>query len=297
MQLLILAEHPRVRQVLHSYLTKSSFTAYTAGTIEQAEALLQRHPITILIATWPFPGAEGFRLLQRHGPGNGARHLYTLLLARSNEQAMLIKGLHAGADDYMLPPFKLPQLRRRIILGGRIVRLRSEVTQLQRELARVQDALVAARTHDPLTHVLTRGAFTEHLAALLANPEPHHKQMSLVLIELLSLPAINAQYGYAMGDQALCGVAQVVSRTVRQHDIVGRWTNTALLLALPGAAPAAAEAITTRLREQIQAARPRAPNGQPVELITRLRVGTLPMAELHSAEALNIQVERSLRPT
>ncbi|MCH7345740.1 response regulator [Pelomonas sp. CA6] len=58
------------------------------------------------------PGLDGMSVL-RHWRGEGAR-LPVLLLSARDELADRVSGLNAGADDYLVKPFELPELIARL---------------------------------------------------------------------------------------------------------------------------------------------------------------------------------------
>ena len=58
------------------------------------------------------PGCDGMEVL-RHWRGRGAR-LPVLLLTARDELADRVEGLNAGADDYLVKPFDLPELVARL---------------------------------------------------------------------------------------------------------------------------------------------------------------------------------------
>jgi DNA-binding response OmpR family regulator len=79
--------------------------------------------------------------------GNLTRALtYILLVTSRSERDDRIKGLEAGADDYITKPYDESELRARLGTGRRIV-------QLQDALVAAQNALVEQATMDSLTRV------------------------------------------------------------------------------------------------------------------------------------------------
>jgi two-component system cell cycle response regulator len=67
-------------------------------------------------------------------------------LTARGQQADLVKGLAAGADDYLTKPFDVQELQVRLRAGSRIL-------DLQERLIGSQEALRHEASHDSLTHL------------------------------------------------------------------------------------------------------------------------------------------------
>ncbi|SDN19678.1 GGDEF domain-containing protein [Allokutzneria albata] len=87
--------------------------------------------------------------------------------------------------------------------------------------------------HDPLTGLANRAAFREELDRLLAHPgtEP-----AVLFVDLDDFKRVNDQYGHAVGDRVLCGIAARLREAVREPDLAARLGGDefGVLLAEPG---------------------------------------------------------------
>jgi two-component system cell cycle response regulator len=103
------------------------------------------------ILDWMMPGLDGVELCRRirsHQPGP---YKYVLLLTAKGSKEDVVAGLEAGADDYLIKPFNLNELRARVRAGKRVL-------QLQDALLKVQTELQFESAHDHLTGLWNRGA-------------------------------------------------------------------------------------------------------------------------------------------
>jgi diguanylate cyclase (GGDEF)-like protein/PAS domain S-box-containing protein len=96
--------------------------------------------------------------------------------------------------------------------------LRSEIS----EHKQTQSKLAHLANHDPLTGLPNRTLFNEHLKLILTKADRHQEQAALLYIDLDGFKPINDQLGHAEGDRMLQEVAQRLSDTVRQEDLVAR---------------------------------------------------------------------------
>ena len=110
--LLIVDEDERIRSLLQQFLVQSDYLVSTAEDAEQARTLLSAIEFDLIILDVMMPGQDGIsftgelRTLQNNTP--------ILLLTARGETEDRIKGLEAGADDYLPKPFEPKELLLRI---------------------------------------------------------------------------------------------------------------------------------------------------------------------------------------
>lgn len=84
------------------------------------------------------------------------------------------------------------------------------------------DRLKSMAMTDPLTGLLNRRGFEEHLRRITATAERHGQGGALVYLDLDEFKPINDRIGHEAGDTALCHVADFLVKNVRATDIVAR---------------------------------------------------------------------------
>lgn len=79
---------------------------------DEADTLLQRSQISMLVLDIGLPGIDGFEVVRRlRARGNP---IPVLLLTARNAVSDRVRGLEIGADDYLVKPFSTPELVARI---------------------------------------------------------------------------------------------------------------------------------------------------------------------------------------
>ena len=110
--LLIVDDDERIRSLLQQFLVQSDYLVSTAEDAEQARTILSAIEFDLIILDVMMPGQDGIsftaelRTLQNNTP--------ILLLTARGETEDRIKGLEAGADDYLPKPFEPKELLLRI---------------------------------------------------------------------------------------------------------------------------------------------------------------------------------------
>lgn len=122
-----------------------------------------------------------------------------------------------GADDFVSKPIVGPELVTRII--NRLERIR-----LLRNLAEI----------DPLTQVATRQKSAQDLDVFLQLAKRQYQPFCLAVMDLDFFKQINDRYGHATGDEVLRQVGQLLRRSFRTEDVIGRWGGEEFVIGMYG---------------------------------------------------------------
>ncbi len=141
MKILIADDDSVSRKMLQNSASRWGYETVAVGTGEEALAVLHSpHPPAIAILDWLMPdmsGPEVCREVRSH-PQNSST--YIVLLTSRGATGDVVHGLESGADDYIVKPFNQDELRARVQVGARVVRLQralaERVYQLEAALER-----------------------------------------------------------------------------------------------------------------------------------------------------------------
>ena len=100
-----------------------------------------------------------------------------------------------------------------------------ESARLKAEIARRVELEVNLRVQastDALTGLVNRRAFMERFTHELARSQRHGPSPTLLMLDIDHFKAINDKYGHPAGDAVLAHLAQLLSSSVRNVDIIGR---------------------------------------------------------------------------
>jgi sigma-B regulation protein RsbU (phosphoserine phosphatase) len=84
---------------------------------------------SLAIVDWMMPGVDGLELCRRIRGAPAHAHMYVLLLTARDSRADIVAGLEAGADDYLVKPFDVHELRARVHTGLRILTLQKDLAE------------------------------------------------------------------------------------------------------------------------------------------------------------------------
>ena len=135
MKILVAEDDPVSRRLRESLLLKWGHRVVVTANGDEAWQLLSaEHPPTFLILDWMMPGMDGSDICKRLRLRPNAPPTYVILLTARNRKEDIVAGLEAGADDYVIKPFDREELRARVQVGQRVLRLQETLAQRVREL-------------------------------------------------------------------------------------------------------------------------------------------------------------------
>lgn len=111
-RILVVEDEPVIADSLIRGLREESFAVEHAADGEAAWAALRSGGWDIVLLDWWLPGPDGRELLGRFRALD--RHTPVLFLTARDAVADRVRGLDAGADDYLVKPFDFDELLARI---------------------------------------------------------------------------------------------------------------------------------------------------------------------------------------
>ncbi len=160
--ILVVDDDPSILPLVEAALEEPGLRFAGAEDGERALAVLDEgFSPDVIVLDWMMPGLDGLGFLRRFRGRPGADRVPVLLLTGRKEADHVAEGLEAGANDYLVKPFDLMELRARVRAALRLRRVFREleaVRAAQVEQERLRAVLetagaVAHALNQPLTAV------------------------------------------------------------------------------------------------------------------------------------------------
>jgi diguanylate cyclase (GGDEF)-like protein len=130
--------------------------------------------------------------------------------------------------------------------------LNAELKRQRTELARANDRLLELSTSDGLTGLRNYGHFRETLDSAFSRASRERKPLSLAMIDVDDFKAFNDDFGHDAGNAALCSIAAVLRRCVRNHDLVARYGGEEFAVILPSTGKCGSLFACERMRASVE---------------------------------------------
>jgi diguanylate cyclase (GGDEF)-like protein len=180
----------------------------------QAMEIFERERPEFVITDCVMPDLTGFELCERVRAAQSS-YTYIIMVTSIAEKENVVKGLAAGADDYLTKPFDTGELLARVKVGRRLI-------DLQRQLEEYNRTLEHIALTDPLTRLPNRRAIDAWADRQLRAAERYQFSFWVVLIDLDHFKRVNDTYGHDAGDSVLQTVGGILESHTRSSDMSGR---------------------------------------------------------------------------
>ncbi len=239
MKILIAEDDLTSRLMLKNLLVHWGFEVIAVDNGKQAlEALSQPDAPMMALLDWMMPEMDGLEVCRQVRERENFQSIYIIILTSLSAKKDMIQGLNAGADDYVIKPYDNEELHARIDVGRRVVEL--------------QDKLLALSNTDALTGLGNRRRFFEVAKSEIYRSLRYYVPLSLILADLDGFKSINDSYGHNNGDRVLQEVAILLTKNLRETDILCRMGGDEFAMILPQTEINGAAILAERLRRAIE---------------------------------------------
>ncbi len=172
-------------------------------------------------------------------------YVYIILITAKDSQEDIVRGLEAGADDYLSKPVHPAELLARLQTGRRILELERTLKERNQEIARLSIT-------DPLTGIYNRRYLNDTLTVEVRRALRYKRPLGLLLCDLDHFKRINDTYGHNVGDLVLKEFAGWLQGSIRGGiDWLARYGGEEFVLVLPETDLAGSFDLAERLRRLV----------------------------------------------
>lgn len=205
---------------------------------ERGIALAMERLPDLIILDIVMPGEDGYAVCARLKADPSTASIPVIFVTALGATEQEVRGLEAGAVDYITKPVNPPVAR---------VRVRNHL-----ELVRARRLLENLASTDGLTGLANRRSFDERLREEHARLRRSGGPLSVIMIDIDHFKAFNDTYGHPAGDSCLAKVAAVVRGFARRPgDVAARYGGEEFVCLLPGASHDDALKMAEAMREHI----------------------------------------------
>lgn len=179
--MLIVDDDQMARETLEAILYREGHTLlFAASGVEAIERLKEFAPDVILLDVM-MPNMNGFEVCQHLKGSPEYRHIPIILVTALDDAGDLVRGLNAGADEFVSKPVNGPELRARV---RSMLRIKQQYDELQHAL-QLRDLLASIIAHDlrnPLAAVVLYLQLLKKKSQAVLPPD-QGRYLEMVLVE------------------------------------------------------------------------------------------------------------------
>ncbi len=121
--ILVVEDDPIIRRTVDYALRRAGFTTRVSGDGVEALAMAQAEAPDLILLDLMLPGIDGFEFAQRIRRTD--HEVAIIMVTALSQESDTVRGLDAGADDYITKPFSTEELLARVRANLRRVRERA----------------------------------------------------------------------------------------------------------------------------------------------------------------------------
>ena len=121
--LLVVDDEAAYRKLLKQMLEPAGWRVDVVADGAAALRAVAQHHFALVLLDVMLPGMDGFDVCRQI---RATSTVPIILVTALSEEAQIVAGLHAGADDYVTKPFSIPELTARVVAVLRRARLIAE---------------------------------------------------------------------------------------------------------------------------------------------------------------------------
>ncbi len=111
---LIVEDEVAIREMVSFAVEDEGYALREAADVPEAEVLIAERVPDLILLDWMLPGTSGLHLAKALKKDELTRDVPIIMLTARGEEDSRVRGLEAGADDYVTKPFSPRELRLRI---------------------------------------------------------------------------------------------------------------------------------------------------------------------------------------
>tara|TARA_R110002111_G_C6006299_1_gene373982 strand:+ start:2171 stop:6670 length:4500 start_codon:yes stop_codon:yes gene_type:complete len=217
-KILLVDDDRNSRQSIKTNLENQGYLVDEVVNGEQALMYCERIKPDLVVLDAVMPGMDGFDTCNKITQQFGQTDIPIIILTALDNEASINRAFAAGASDYLSKPlnFSLFNLRIQRLLS--VKNTEKQITDLEHK--------------DPLTSLMNRALFSIKGGEALQQHQEKENIMAVMFIDINRFKLVNDSYGHEAGDLLLKIVAERLTRSVRQEDIVSRFGGDEFVIAL-----------------------------------------------------------------
>jgi diguanylate cyclase (GGDEF)-like protein len=230
-----------VRARLAALLNASLYDVEIATSGEEALRILDATHCHIVLTDWQMPDMDGLTLCRHIRLRHHESYIYVVMLTVRDTEHDVMRGLAAGADDYVVKGATIDDILARLEIGRRITYDNSSLRMPASGNQRVANTDPVAGTHD-------LGYLMQYLPRELARSQRYGHALAILDCDIEGFGRFNDRFGQGAGNELSRRLVAAANDGIREGDWLARTNGAAFMIVLPETTAKGAHCAAHRLR-------------------------------------------------
>lgn len=286
-RILIVDDSPDNLEVLATRLRFRGYEIDTAASGTEAIVHATKSPPDLMLLDIMMPDIDGFEVTRRIKNNPALPFIPIILVTARDSTQDKVAGLDAGADDYLTKPINFPELEARVRSMLRIKELQDELGEKNKELEQLSIS-------DGLTNLFNHRHIQEMVHEEYERARRTGEPLSVVMFDFDHFKRVNDEHGHQVGDRVLQEMADILRKTAREIDKLGRYGGEEFIALLPETDPDNATVFAERVRERVARHPFDVGGGESINLTISAGTATYPCPGVYNPKTLVQRADQAL---
>lgn len=241
-RLLVVDDDPDSLEIIAEALKWEGYQVEMASSGPQAISLIQQWNPHLVLLDVNMPGMNGVETLRDLRAK--AQYVSVMFISGNTSSEAVIRGLDAGADDYIPKPFDPLELLARVRTQLRIKDLNDQLRSANERLKELVDT-------DDLTGLFNMRSLYQRLDFELERGRRFGRQVCVIMMDMDHFKSVNDGHDHLFGSFVLSEVGQIIRNNIRSIDIGARYGGDEFLMVLTEVGTEGALQFCERLRQTV----------------------------------------------
>jgi len=241
-KILIVEDDAVVSKLVYEFLSRFGFQAISVSSAEEAEKILEKEEIHIVLTDVKLPGIDGITFTKNV---KKKYNLDVVITTGYSSEYFYEDAINNGASDLIFKPIRFNELMLRI---NRVIRERALINERDKMIERLKKLSI----QDPLTELFNSRHFYAQLGDEIQRSERYLHPLALIFIDIDHFKAINDTHGHMVGDQALLLIAKKIQASLRSQDTAYRFAGDEFTIILPETTSDNARFVADRIKAEME---------------------------------------------
>lgn len=234
---LIVDDNPVNSSFCENLLGKSGYETSVCSGGEEALEFIGKNTPDLILLDIVMPGIDGFQFCDQLKRTPRLKDTPVIFLSAMNDEKSIINGFKCGGVDFITRPFRAQEL---------IARTKTHI-----ELKKAKEKLLTMAVTDELTGLFNRRYFMSRLNQEFERVKRYESIFTFIMIDIDYFKKVNDTHGHLAGDCVLRNAAEIMKKSLRLSDTVGRIGGEEFAILLPETEIEYGAEIAERLRKKI----------------------------------------------
>ena len=242
-RILVVDDDSSSREIVAKALEYEGYQTRQAESGNEGLKVMNEWVPHLILLDVNMPGLNGIETLARLRVRD--EYVSVIFVSADCTRDDVVRGLDAGADDYVCKPFDVMELMSR-------VRSQLRIKDLNDSLKKANDRLKELVDIDDLTGLFNMRSLYKRLDFELDRARRYNRSVCAIMMDLDHFKRVNDQHDHLFGSYVLSEVGKIVRANIRKVDFAARYGGDEFLVVLTEINMEGAKTFASRLRSKIE---------------------------------------------